>query len=229
MGSRAASTANQLAKGWGITPRAIAAVGIALFLVLSLLVYLGALRGLDAAVMEAKSRYTSDALRAWSEIVAILVSAEFSVSYAAIAFLLLIARGLRAWALAPAGFLLGLPVEVAMKVFLYQPRVPSQFQHASSYPLIYVDLPWSFPSGHAMRTGFFMVFLAVLLWRRGDPFGRVAAVIALALVIPATYARVYMGHHWASDVVGGLLLGASLALLLAPPFARSLARPRAER
>lgn len=207
--------------------RVVALCLVGFFVAVSVLVHFHLLFGLDLAVAEAKGRYTSDAMRSWSEIVAVLVSAELSVVYAAVAIVILLRKGFRAWAFAPAGFLVGLPVEVLMKSFLHQSSLPAQFRLPSRYPLTIVNLPGSFPSGHAMRTAFFLVFLAVLFWNRGDLPGRAFAVALLVLMLPAAYTRIYMGYHWTSDVLAGLALGAAIALLLAPPLLRRLrtARP----
>lgn len=71
----------------------------------------------------------------------------------------------------------------------------------------------SFPSGHTAGAAFVAVAAVVVLHRAW--VGVVAA--AYALLVAAT--RVLLDVHWFSDVVGGLLVGATFALLL--PWARS--------
>jgi undecaprenyl-diphosphatase len=63
----------------------------------------------------------------------------------------------------------------------------------------------AFPSGHVART----TFLAFLLAGRHLS----TAPLMAALVSAMALSRVYIGSHWASDVVGGLFLGASISLL----------------
>lgn len=74
---------------------------------------------------------------------------------------------------------------------------------------------YSFPSGHVMLyTAFcgFLTFLSFSLlrpsWRR-----RLLTLFFLSLVLLVGPSRIYLGQHWASDVVAGYLLG-SLWLLL---------------
>ena len=83
---------------------------------------------------------------------------------------------------------------------------------------------YSFPSGHSATATLMYGFLAAYAWThlRGASRG---AVVALALLlIPAIAAsRLYLGVHYASDVLGGVVLGATwltvvlgLAYLSAP-------------
>jgi membrane-associated phospholipid phosphatase len=71
----------------------------------------------------------------------------------------------------------------------------------------------SFPSGHTAGAAFVAV-AAVVLWRRAW-----VAALGAAYVVVVGASRVLLDVHWLSDVVGGLLLGATFALLL--PAART--------
>lgn len=70
----------------------------------------------------------------------------------------------------------------------------------------------AFPSGHAMTT---TVVCGLLLWllRRfgaGRAVRRTAFAVAVVSVVGVSLTRIWLGVHWASDVVGGWLLGALL-------------------
>lgn len=75
---------------------------------------------------------------------------------------------------------------------------------------------YSFPSGHVMwYTAFFgfLLFLAFTLLRR--PWVRIAVMAPLiGMIALVGVSRIYLGEHWASDVVSGYLLG-SLVLFVA--------------
>lgn len=60
------------------------------------------------------------------------------------------------------------------------------------------------------------------LWYRGGLAARATSIVLLLLALAFGFARIYMGYHWTSDVVAGLALGGSLALLVAPPVAERL-------
>ena len=70
---------------------------------------------------------------------------------------------------------------------------------------------YSFPSGHSVFAGVFFAMLAVVLTRLIPPrrlglrLGSFAACFAAALTIGAS--RVWLGVHYPTDVLGGLLLG----------------------
>ena len=72
----------------------------------------------------------------------------------------------------------------------------------------------SFPSGHMMRSVIVYGLLAFVV-RRLSPspvVRRLAAPVAIAIVVLVAFDRLYLDVHWESDVIGGLLLGA-IALL----------------
>ncbi|WP_155059192.1 phosphatase PAP2 family protein [Streptomyces blattellae] len=73
----------------------------------------------------------------------------------------------------------------------------------------------AFPSGHAMTA---TVVCGLLLWLlihygAGRTVWRTAVAVAVISVAGVGLTRVWLGVHWASDVVGGWLLGATLVAL----------------
>lgn len=74
----------------------------------------------------------------------------------------------------------------------------------------------SFPSGHVANAATVSVALAILLQRRWVWFAGAAWTVLMIL------SRTYLGAHWLSDTVGGLLLGGAVAVLLWAPLASRL-------
>jgi undecaprenyl-diphosphatase len=72
----------------------------------------------------------------------------------------------------------------------------------------------SFPSGHATQASAFWLSLVLALRAtRVTPFAlRMAGIAATALVLGVAWSRVYLGVHYPSDVLAGVILGSGWAL-----------------
>jgi undecaprenyl-diphosphatase len=79
---------------------------------------------------------------------------------------------------------------------------------------------FSYPSGHSLSTSALYLTIAIIASRYIRHSGAKAAIFlavsAVVLMIGAS--RVYLGVHYATDVVSGISLGAAWALLLAGLF-----------
>jgi undecaprenyl-diphosphatase len=72
---------------------------------------------------------------------------------------------------------------------------------------------FSFPSGHALGSAAAYASVAIVLGSRAPRTVRVAVGVVVPMVVAAT--RVFLGVHFPSDVVAGLVLGWAVAFLLA--------------
>ena len=76
----------------------------------------------------------------------------------------------------------------------------------------------SFPSGHAANAATLAVCLGLIFWRAWVWVAGVCYVVLMML------SRTYLGAHWVSDTVGGLLVGVAVALIVWAPLAHKLRR-----
>lgn len=126
----------------------------------------------------------------------------------ALTFLLIQRKRLSA-ALLVIGLLGGVALSEGLKALFGRARPPEAFQAVET-------LNASFPSGHALLSTVFYLTLGVML-TRAFPQRRLktfvlGAAILIALLIGLT--RVYLGAHWASDVIAGWCAGAAWAMVL---------------
>jgi undecaprenyl-diphosphatase len=89
----------------------------------------------------------------------------------------------------------------------HRPHVITHLMHGAGW--------YSYPSGHSMLAP--LVFgLGAIAWATPwrSPAGRLAALASTALLALAIgVSRVYLGSHYPSDVIGGLLLGTAWSVL----------------
>jgi undecaprenyl-diphosphatase len=76
----------------------------------------------------------------------------------------------------------------------------------------------SFPSGHSsnaalVATALGIIFMRTWVWVAG-------AVYTVLMML----SRTYLGAHWISDTIGGMLIGAGVAVIVWAPFAEKLYR-----
>lgn len=108
-------------------------------------------------------------------------------------------------------------INVGIKLLISRPR-PS----ASLVEVFQVASGKSFPSGHVMAYVAFwgLLFSFGLILFRGKYWWRIALLIISAImVVLVGPSRIYLGDHWASDVlgayiIGGVLLGITLSIYL---------------
>lgn len=75
----------------------------------------------------------------------------------------------------------------------------------------------AFPSGHVLATVGFYGVLAVIAWRSTTRRSFAVGAMASAAVVIALvgFSRIYLGVHWMTDVIGGLLVGGAFVLAAA--------------
>ena len=81
---------------------------------------------------------------------------------------------------------------------------------------------YSFPSGHATQASAFWFSLVLAIRQHAEPrMLRLAAAAATLIVAAVALSRVYLGVHYPSDVIAGVLLGTGWAMYVAACLGRS--------
>lgn len=196
------------------TVRAVALLSALLLAALAVLVVAGATREIDLAGIRAAQSVASHPL----DLVANGHTAIGQVIPTVLAALVLAAiawrrrgamsegHGASAWHrlawLAPLLILVTGAIELALKQTTGHAPPGDEYIRAFMNPLgIRVHTPSAFPSGHVTRLTFLALMACAMF---PSAWLRVAATILVAVSL---FLRVYIGDHWPSDVIGGLLLG----------------------
>jgi undecaprenyl-diphosphatase len=104
----------------------------------------------------------------------------------------------------------GQVLKIAVKNLIGRPRPTPALVNV----LIEAKEIYSFPSGHTVHYVVFFGFIAYLAFVliRQPALRWLTLAIATGLVLLVGPARIYLGAHWASDVLGGYLLGGAVLL-----------------
>jgi len=93
-----------------------------------------------------------------------------------------------------------------LKVLVARPRPPDFFMDPADF-LSSVN-QYSFPSGHVLFFVVFFGFVAYLAWLHQTGLTKMIVIASCsALVLLIGPSRIYLGAHWASDVVGSYIIG----------------------
>jgi len=78
------------------------------------------------------------------------------------------------------------------------------------------ETSYSFPSGHAMNNAALYTILILLIFTfiKNKPLKITLAAVCITLTIAIGYSRIYLGVHYAGDVLGGWLLGPAVSIFI---------------
>ena len=189
---------------------AVAVICLALFGIWTAAVMWGWTETWDTRLMLALAAERRPALTVCMKLLSVTGSGlvEFPVAFLLIGTLLM--RGRKAQARWYAGAVLSgwaLYALAKLAVHRHRPNVITHLMHGAGW--------YSYPSGHSMLAP--LVFgLGAIAWATPwrSPARRTSALmLAAVLALAIGVSRVYLGSHYPSDVIGGLLLGSAWSAL----------------
>lgn len=115
------------------------------------------------------------------------------------------------------GLGLGLVIIYILKQILHHPGPVFMFYRGEgefNFSDYYLNTAYSYPSGHSFRMSYLLGLIVLELgrWRRRR--FQVAVGFAVFIVVMISVAKLVLGHHWASDVIAGNLLGVGMAFIM---------------
>ncbi len=86
------------------------------------------------------------------------------------------------------------------------------------FPKYYINDEFSYPSGHAARAVFLGIIFYSIFMIHDSLFQKkkmkiLATIGIIGYIGLVSISRIYLGHHWLSDVLGGWLVGGGFGLL----------------
>jgi len=161
----------------------------------------------DLELVREVARQRSAELTLGAKVLTWAGSAFLLVPLALICCFVLVRAGLRPEAVAVAVSLGGaMLISDVVKLLVSRPRPPVEHLQSVSGS--------SFPSGHATQASafWFSLVLAAHTARAAPLLTRSLAAVAGLLVVAVALSRVYLGVHYPSDVIAGVLLGTGWAV-----------------
>lgn len=112
--------------------------------------------------------------------------------------------------------------EIYGKSVVHHPAPPFfMLKHPTTiFPQYYINEQFSYPSGHTARAVFLAITAYIVLIRlmKKKEYQIIFGSGLLLYIVIVAVGRIYLGHHWLSDIIGGGLLGSGLAILLLYPL-----------
>lgn len=118
----------------------------------------------------------------------------------------------------PVAFFLIVAGELYGKSVVHHPAPPFYMikNPTTIFPKFYINEEFSYPSGHTARAVFLVIIVSSIMYQvlqkqqRGKRMLMISVLVAYVALVAIS--RIYLGHHWLSDILGGVLLGTSMGV-----------------
>jgi membrane-associated phospholipid phosphatase len=189
-------------------------LGVA-FIALTLAVTVGVFNDLDLQVARAMRDIWQPSLHPLFQVIAELGGLEVTTVLMIGLTYYIWRNGFGSDALVSVVFIAAQALELYYKLNLHHPQPPRSLAEADGPSITELftsatGVGNSFPSGHMVRAVIVYGLIAFVTRRLSSSptVRRLAAGVAIAVVVLLAFDRLYLDVHWESDVIGGFVLGA---------------------
>jgi undecaprenyl-diphosphatase len=193
----------------------VGAVLFIIFIIFSAIVSTGNLYTLDLAVVLLSQALVPSFFITPFSFLSVVGSFELSVIF--LFLILIFIKGVSRWGVIFLFSLIAM-VELLGKNYIAQIAPPREFLLTN----LHLGFPsggvahalFAYPSGHAGRTAFlsgFLLLMLILNPKIKKSIKYISIILIIVFDFFMFFSRFYLGEHWFSDVIGGMLLGFSMA------------------
>lgn len=159
---------------------------------------------LDTFIYNIIIKMQSDSVTQIFKAITFLASTKFILCLNIIALIIYIIKKRGYLLLIPVNSIFSIVSNNLIKFLIKRPR-PNVLR-------LVTETNYSYPSGHAMISVLFYGTIITLLNRNNIKYRKIINIILMLIILLVGVSRIYLGVHYASDIIGGYLISTGILL-----------------
>ncbi|MCI8794823.1 MAG: phosphatase PAP2 family protein [Bacilli bacterium] len=184
--------------------RIIAGSLIVIGIIFGVIAKLNLTSDLDTFIYNIIIKMQSDSVTQIFKAITFLASTKFILCLNIIALIIYIIKKRGYLLLIPVNSIFSVVSNNLIKFLIKRPR-PNVLR-------LVTETNYSYPSGHAMISVLFYGTIITLLNRNNIKYRKIINIILMLIILLVGVSRIYLGVHYASDIIGGYLISTGILL-----------------
>lgn len=184
--------------------RIIAGSLIVIGIIFGVIAKLNLTSDLDTFIYNIIIKMQSDSVTQIFKAITFLASTKFILCLNIIALIIYIIKKRGYLLLIPVNSIFSVVSNNLIKFLIKRPR-PNVLR-------LVTETNYSYPSGHAMISVLFYGTIMTLLNRNNIKYRKIINIILMLIILLVGVSRIYLGVHYASDIIGGYLISTGILL-----------------